>query len=153
MNILTLTACFSKTFRTVTWTFFELDEMLTFFTFIIGSLLNAPSAKRMAKDPIPISTRHTTVAPPAITGAPTLPVPLTVPPSVSDPHYHQAMLTAQAQMPTPHMIGPMPRQMAQLNGGKPKIAQMTRSGSGRKQVISWMDAPDDLYFKATESNK
>lgn len=62
-------------------------------------------------------------------------------------------MTAQAQMPTPHMIGPMPRQMAQLNGGKPKIAQMTRSGSGRKQVISWMDAPDDLYFKATENNK
>jgi hypothetical protein len=40
----------------------------------------------------------------------------------------------------------------QLNG-KPKIAQMSRTGSGRKQVISWMDAPDDYYFRPTENNK
>lgn len=40
----------------------------------------------------------------------------------------------------------------QMNG-KPKIAQMTRTGSGRKQVISWMDAPDDVYFRATEGSK
>lgn len=37
--------------------------------------------------------------------------------------------------------------------GKPKITQMSRTGSGRKQVISWMDAPDDVYFRATESSK
>jgi metastasis-associated protein MTA len=37
--------------------------------------------------------------------------------------------------------------------GKPKIAQMSRTGSGRKQVISWMDAPDDYYFRPTEANK
>lgn len=30
---------------------------------------------------------------------------------------------------------------------------MSRSGSGRKQVISWMDAPDDYYFRPTETNK
>lgn len=41
---------------------------------------------------------------------------------------------------------------SQMNG-KPKIAQMSRSGSGRKQVISWMDAPDDYYFRPTENNK
>ncbi|XP_026478124.1 metastasis-associated protein MTA3-like isoform X2 [Ctenocephalides felis] len=35
----------------------------------------------------------------------------------------------------------------------PKIAQLSRSGSGRKQVISWMDAPDDVYFRATETSK
>ncbi|XP_055373771.1 metastasis-associated protein MTA3 [Condylostylus longicornis] len=34
--------------------------------------------------------------------------------------------------------------------GKPKIAQVTRTGSGRKQVISWMDAPDDVYFRANK---
>lgn len=46
----------------------------------------------------------------------------------------------------------LPRHIAQING-KPKIAHMTRSGSGRKQVISWMDAPDDVYFRATEGSK
>ncbi|XP_019870443.2 metastasis-associated protein MTA3 isoform X1 [Aethina tumida] len=46
----------------------------------------------------------------------------------------------------------LPRHIAQING-KPKIAHMTRTGSGRKQVISWMDAPDDVYFRATESSK
>lgn len=37
--------------------------------------------------------------------------------------------------------------------GKAKIATMTRSGSGRKQVISWMDAPDDVYFRSTDGTK
>ncbi|CAH0552229.1 unnamed protein product [Brassicogethes aeneus] len=46
----------------------------------------------------------------------------------------------------------MPRHIAQING-KPRIAHMTRTGSGRKQVISWMDAPDDVYFRATERSK
>lgn len=30
---------------------------------------------------------------------------------------------------------------------------MARTGNGRKQVISWMDAPDDVYFRATEASK
>lgn len=46
----------------------------------------------------------------------------------------------------------MPRHIAQING-KPKIAHMTRTSSGRKQVISWMDAPDDVYFRATDGSK
>lgn len=46
----------------------------------------------------------------------------------------------------------MPRHITQING-KPRIAHMTRTGSGRKQVISWMDAPDDVYFRATEASK
>lgn len=46
----------------------------------------------------------------------------------------------------------MPRHITQING-KPRIAHMTRTGSGRKQVISWMDAPDDVYFRATEAIK
>ncbi|XP_066148472.1 metastasis-associated protein MTA3 isoform X1 [Euwallacea fornicatus] len=115
---------------------------------IDSSSLNAPSSKRMAKESVPISGRHPTVLPPALPGVPPLPSPLSVTPSAAE-HYQVAMMAAQAQLPP----GLMPhRQMAQVNG-KPKIAQMTRSGSGRKQVISWMDAPDDLYFKATESNK
>ncbi|XP_022920075.1 metastasis-associated protein MTA3 isoform X2 [Onthophagus taurus] len=46
----------------------------------------------------------------------------------------------------------IPRHIAQING-KPKLSHMTRMGSGRKQVISWMDAPDDVYFRATDSSK
>ncbi|XP_053691511.1 metastasis-associated protein MTA1 [Sabethes cyaneus] len=45
---------------------------------------------------------------------------------------------------------PLPRH--HMNG-KPKIAQMTRTGSGRKQVISWMDAPDDVYYRSTEASR
>ncbi|XP_067617860.1 metastasis-associated protein MTA3 isoform X3 [Eurosta solidaginis] len=37
--------------------------------------------------------------------------------------------------------------------GKPKLAQMGRTGNGRKQVISWVDAPDDYYFRATDTSK
>lgn len=46
----------------------------------------------------------------------------------------------------------LPRHIAQING-KPKIAHMSRSGSGRKHVGNWMDAPDDVYFRATEGSK
>lgn len=45
---------------------------------------------------------------------------------------------------------PLPRH--HMNG-KPKIAQMARTGSGRKQVISWMDAPDDVYYRSTEASR
>ncbi|XP_030763466.1 metastasis-associated protein MTA3 [Sitophilus oryzae] len=134
-----------------------------------GSSLNAPSAKRMTKEPISL-TRHPTVpsimpgggvtaAAPAPLPTP-LPLPLTVP---STPEQYQAMMAAaaaaQAQIspvpgpgPVPAVVpSPMPRHVAHVNG-KPKIAQMTR-GAGRKQVISWMDAPDDLYFRATDQSK
>lgn len=36
--------------------------------------------------------------------------------------------------------------------GRAKIATVTRVG-GRKQMISWVDAPDDVYFVATDSTK
>lgn len=45
---------------------------------------------------------------------------------------------------------PLPRH--HMNG-KPKIAQLARTGSGRKQVISWMDAPDDVYYRSTEASR
>ncbi|XP_050498334.1 metastasis-associated protein MTA3 isoform X1 [Diabrotica virgifera virgifera] len=66
---------------------------------------------------------------------------------VTRPEQFQALMAAQ-MLPAQ----PLPRHIAQING-KPKIAHMTRTGSGRKQVISWMDAPDDVYFRATEANK
>jgi metastasis-associated protein MTA len=42
--------------------------------------------------------------------------------------------------------------ISHLNG-KAKIATMTRSGSGRKQAISWMATPDGVYFLFTDGNK
>ena len=39
-----------------------------------------------------------------------------------------------------------------VNGNKAKVATVTRIGS-RKQIISWMDAPDDLYFSSTDLSK
>jgi len=39
-----------------------------------------------------------------------------------------------------------------VNGTKAKVATVTRIGS-RKQIISWMDAPDDLYFCSTDLSK
>lgn len=35
--------------------------------------------------------------------------------------------------------------------GRAKVATITRMG--RKQLISWVDAPDDVYFVATDSTK
>ncbi|KAJ8934107.1 hypothetical protein NQ314_013565 [Rhamnusium bicolor] len=69
------------------------------------------------------------------------------PVQVTRPEQFQALMAAQ-MLPGQ----PLPRHIAQING-KPKIAHMTRTGSGRKQVISWMDAPDDVYFRATEGSK
>ncbi|XP_049277208.1 metastasis-associated protein MTA1 [Anopheles funestus] len=45
---------------------------------------------------------------------------------------------------------PLPRH--HMNG-KPKIAQMARTGSGRKQVISWNDAPDDVFYRSTKAGR
>lgn len=50
-------------------------------------------------------------------------------------------------------MGPRRRlQPPPLNGGRPKVATITRLG-GRKQMISWVDAPDDLFFLATEATR
>lgn len=54
--------------------------------------------------------------------------------------------------------GVLPPMATPLNGraahphGLPPQAQMSRSNA-RKQVMSWMDAPDDVYFRATEQTK
>lgn len=39
-----------------------------------------------------------------------------------------------------------------MNGNKARMAAVTRIGS-RKQIISWMDAPDDLYFVSNPETK
>ncbi|KAH8030225.1 hypothetical protein HPB51_006657 [Rhipicephalus microplus] len=49
-------------------------------------------------------------------------------------------------------LGPPPPAVP-LNGGRPKVATITRLGGGRKHLISWVDAPDDLYFVATEATR
>lgn len=36
---------------------------------------------------------------------------------------------------------------------KGRVATLTRIQGGHKQVISWMDAPDDVYYKATANTK
>jgi len=40
-----------------------------------------------------------------------------------------------------------------VNGNKGKVATVTSRVGSRKQIISWMDAPDDLYFCSTELSK
>lgn len=48
--------------------------------------------------------------------------------------------------------GPIgPRTVINHLNGKTRVASMSRTG--RKQVISWMDAPDDVYFRSTDATK
>lgn len=49
----------------------------------------------------------------------------------------------------------MPRgaSVPSLNG-RPKVTTIARvGGGGRKQMMSWFEAPDDVYFVATESTR
>lgn len=45
----------------------------------------------------------------------------------------------------------MPSPVNLLNGNRNRVGLVTRTG--RKHVVSWMDAPDDLYFKSTVATK
>uniref|UniRef100_A0A0A9YZT3 Metastasis-associated protein MTA1 n=1 Tax=Lygus hesperus TaxID=30085 RepID=A0A0A9YZT3_LYGHE len=47
--------------------------------------------------------------------------------------------------------GPIGRTVINHLNGKARVTTMSRTG--RKQVISWMDAPDDVYFKSTTITK
>lgn len=49
-------------------------------------------------------------------------------------------------------ISSIPKAALVSNGGRPKIATITRV-SGRKQMISWVDAPDDVFFIANATTK
>ncbi|XP_047489709.1 metastasis-associated protein MTA3-like isoform X10 [Penaeus chinensis] len=53
--------------------------------------------------------------------------------------------------PPPLMAG-VPNLGTPNTPGRAKIATVSRVG-GRPRIISWMDAPDDVYFYATESTK
>ncbi|XP_042872843.1 metastasis-associated protein MTA3-like isoform X8 [Penaeus japonicus] len=53
--------------------------------------------------------------------------------------------------PPPLMAG-VPNLGTPSTPGRAKIATVSRVG-GRPRIISWMDAPDDVYFYATESTK
>lgn len=52
----------------------------------------------------------------------------------------------------PDIYGNLARSAVIANGGRAKVATITRVG-GRKQMISWVDAPDDVYFVATEATR
>ncbi|XP_063604043.1 metastasis-associated protein MTA3-like isoform X6 [Penaeus indicus] len=56
-----------------------------------------------------------------------------------------------APTPPPLMAG-VPNLGTPNTPGRAKIATVSRVG-GRPRIISWMDAPDDVYFYATESTK
>ena len=45
-----------------------------------------------------------------------------------------------------------PRQIISQLNGKARIA-VTRSGSGNKQVLSWMEAPEEVLFHSTDATK
>lgn len=83
------------------------------------------------------------------------PAAVTTPPT-SYQQQQQQMLQPQQQQQIlnvgGHHGGQQPRHIAQING-KAKVQHMRSGGGGRKQVISLMDAPDDLYFRATEASK
>lgn len=60
-----------------------------------------------------------------------------------------------AGSPGAALVGGVAQLVAPLNGrqGHPHggpVVPMSRSNA-RKQVMSWMDAPDDLYFRSTEN--
>ncbi|XP_077299742.1 metastasis associated 1-like [Arctopsyche grandis] len=48
---------------------------------------------------------------------------------------------------------PLPKHIFAHVNGKPGGAAGGGGSRGRRHVISWMDAPDDLYFRATEQTK
>lgn len=66
-----------------------------------------------------------------------------------------AAAAAVAEVTGVTSIQGVPRSVVnQLNGQpRPKVATMTRTGTGRKGVISWMDAPDDVYFRSTINSR
>jgi len=61
------------------------------------------------------------------------------------------------QQPVPSKVGKQQSRAYSVNQVTPKgarkIATMTRMAGGQKTVISWQDAPDDLFFRATPTAK
>uniref|UniRef100_T1PJC7 BAH domain protein n=1 Tax=Musca domestica TaxID=7370 RepID=T1PJC7_MUSDO len=115
----------------------DLEKDLT----IIPAPAPAPSAlRKRAHEETQLNGTEVTIVP---AGPPTKrPNKDPMPSHCPSPEQFAAMMAASGQPLARHHLN-----------GKPKIAQMARTGNGRKQVISWMDAPDDVYFRATEASK
>lgn len=62
---------------------------------------------------------------------------------------HREPVFVPAKTPVVEPTPPLP--VSLLNGNRNRMGLVTRTG--RKQVMSWMDAPDDLYFRSTVATK
>lgn len=93
--------------------------------------------------PPPYHASHittTTSSSPAASAASVLPAPISVPPV-------SGTVTSTAAAPT-RVVS----QLQHAGAGRTKMATMSRM-SGRPRIISWMDAPDDVYFYSTAAIK
>jgi len=77
-------------------------------------------------------------------------------------HYEEKVAQAESTSITPSKVGKGVSGQAQVRGysinqvspkGTRKIATLTRVAGGQKTVISWQDAPDDLFFRAGTTTK
>ena len=65
------------------------------------------------------------------------------------PSIPASVTVAPVAPPVAEPVGPVVPTL--LNGNRNRVGLMARTG--RKQVMSWMDAPDDLYFRSTVATK
>ncbi|XP_018012835.1 metastasis-associated protein MTA1 [Hyalella azteca] len=110
----------------------------------------------------PIGMNGGTPPPPPLVSSATLSststrLPATTPPSTTTtppPPYHSSHITTTPAVPVAAAAAG-PRVVSQLQhagAGRTKMATIARM-SGRPRIISWMDAPDDVYFYSTSAIK
>lgn len=63
--------------------------------------------------------------------------------------HREQTFTPAVQPPVAELAPPCPVNL--LNGNRNRMGMVARTG--RKQVMSWMDAPDDLYFRSTTGTR
>ncbi|KAF2365829.1 Metastasis-associated protein MTA1 R1 domain [Trinorchestia longiramus] len=114
----------------------------------------------------PIGMNGGTPPPPPLVSSSSLPSPsprltttttATTTTSTPPPPYHSSHITTTSPVPVPPppVATSSTRVVSQLQhagAGRTKMATMTRM-SGRPRIISWMDAPDDVYFYSTAAIK
>lgn len=104
------------------------------------------------REQIPAPVRHA-FPPPAERPPPPPPPPLLLHPPSQQQRKRPAPEPSNGGPGGPRRrLGPPPPTVP-INGGRPKVATITRLGGGRKHLISWVDAPDDLYFVATDATR
>lgn len=104
------------------------------------------------REQIPTPVRHA-FPPPAERPPPPPPPPLLLHPPSQQQRKRPAPESSNGGPGGPRRrLGPPPPTVP-INGGRPKVATITRLGGGRKHLISWVDAPDDLYFVATDATR